>query len=193
MEQTPHVILAGAGAEKFAQEMGMESTELLTEASRQAWIEWRKDSNYAPVINIENHDTIGILAMDDQGRIAGGCTTSGLAYKMHGRIGDSPIIGAGLFVDGEIGAATATGLGEAVLKTLGSFLVVELMRQGKSPQAACEEAVHRIMRRQDTSDLQVGYCAMAADGSMGAHSIHEGFTTAQSQENQHELFHASFG
>lgn len=193
MEQTPHVILAGAGAEKFAQEMGMETTELLTETSRQAWIEWRKESNYAPVINIENHDTIGILAMDDQGRIAGGCTTSGLAYKMHGRVGDSPIIGAGLYVDGEIGAATATGLGEAVLKTLGSFLVVELMRQGQSPQAACEEAVHRIMRRQDTSDLQVGYCAMAADGSMGAHSVHEGFTTAQSQENQHELFHASFG
>lgn len=193
MEETPHVILAGAGAEQFAREMGMPVTDLLTDASRKAWEAWRITSDYKPVINIENHDTIGILAMDENGRLAGGCTTSGLAYKMHGRVGDSPIIGAGLFVDGEVGAATATGLGEAVLRTVGSFLVVELIRSGKSPQEACEEAVHRIMRRQDTADLQVGYCALATDGSMGAHAIHEGFTTAQSRDGKHELFHATFG
>lgn len=193
MEETPHVILAGAGAEKFAREIGMPETPLLTEEARAAWEEWCESAQYRPIINIENHDTIGILALDSKGQIAGGCTTSGLAYKMHGRVGDSPIIGAGLFVDGEVGAATATGLGEAVLRTVGSFLVVELMRQGKSPQQACEEAVHRIMRRQQTADLQVGYCALSTNGTMGAHAIHDGFTTAQSRNGQHELFHASFG
>jgi isoaspartyl peptidase/L-asparaginase-like protein (Ntn-hydrolase superfamily) len=193
MEETPHVILAGAGAEQFARELGMPTTDLLTDPARTAWEKWRVESDYKPVINIENHDTIGILAMDDKGQMAGGCTTSGLAYKMHGRVGDSPIIGAGLFVDGEIGAATATGLGEAVLRTLGSFLVVELIRGGMNAQEACEEAVHRIMRREDTSDLQVGYCAMSADGDFGGHAIHEGFNTARTTMEGQELVDATFG
>lgn len=178
MENTPHVILAGAGAEQYARELGMESTNLLTEQARLAWEKWRQTSNYQPVINIENHDTIGLLALDHAGRLAGGCTTSGLAYKMHGRVGDSPIIGAGLFVDGAVGGATATGLGEAVLRTVGSFLVVELMRQGASAQEACEEAVHRIMRTMPTDDLQVGYLALGRDGSVGGHAIHGGFNYA---------------
>lgn len=105
-----------------------------------------KTANYKPVINIERHDTIGMLAIDDKGDISGACTTSGLAYKMHGRVGDSPIIGAGLFVDNEIGGACATGLGELVMRTCGSFLVVELMRQGRTPQQACEEAALRIVK-----------------------------------------------
>ena len=167
MEDTPHVMLAGAGAEQYARELGIDEVELLTDTSRRAWEKWRKTSDYKPVINIENHDTIGLLALDDQGRLAGGCTTSGLAYKMHGRVGDSPILGAGLFVDAEIGGATATGLGEAVMRTVGSFLVVELMRGGRSPQEACEEAVHRIMDRMPTDDLQVGYLALSRSGDIG--------------------------
>ena len=193
MEDTPHIMLAGAGAEQFAQELGMENVELLTDVSRRAWEEWRKTSDYKPVINIENHDTIGLLAMDNQGRLAGGCTTSGLAYKMHGRVGDSPILGAGLFVDPEIGGATATGLGEAVMKTVGSFLVVELMRQGRSPQEACEEAVHRIMDRMPTENLQVGYVALSRSGEVGGHAIHQGFNYALTTAEGGSLIDATHG
>lgn len=193
MEDTPHVMLAGAGAEQYARELGMNKVELLTDVSQRAWEEWRKTSDYKPVINIENHDTIGLLAMDNQGRMAGGCTTSGLAYKMHGRVGDSPILGAGLFVDPEIGGATATGLGEAVMKTVGSFLVVELMRQGRSPQAACEEAVHRIMDRMPTDDLQVGYLALSRSGEAGGHAIHGGFNYALTTADGGSLIDATHG
>ena len=193
MEDTPHVMLAGDGAEQYAKELGIDHEELLTDVSRRAWEEWRKTSDYKPVINIENHDTIGLLAMDDQGRLAGGCTTSGLAYKIHGRVGDSPILGAGLFVDPEIGGATATGLGEAVMKTVGSFLVVELMRQGRSPQAACEEAVHRIMDRMPTDDLQVGYLALSRSGEAGGHAIHGGFNYALTTADGGSLLDATHG
>jgi len=178
MEDTPHVMLAGAGAEQFARELGMPKTQLLTEQARKAWERWRETSDYKPVINIENHDTIGLLALDHDGRLAGGCTTSGLAYKMHGRVGDSPIIGAGLYVDGAVGGATATGLGEAVMRTVGSFLVVELMRQGATPQEACYEAVQRIIRSMPTDELQVGYLALGRDGRAGGHAIHGGFNYA---------------
>ena len=193
MEDTPHVMLAGAGAEQYARELGIDEVELLTDTSRRAWEEWRKTSDYKPVINIENHDTIGLLALDDQGRLAGGCTTSGLAYKMHGRVGDSPILGAGLFVDAEIGGATATGLGEAVMKTVGSFLVVELMRGGRSPQEACEEAVHRIMDRMPTDDLQVGYLALSQEGDIGGHAIHGGFNYAHTTGEAGRMIDASHG
>ena len=193
MEDTPHVILAGAGAEQFARELGMPEINLLTEKAKTAWEKWRKEANYAPVINIENHDTIGLLAMDNDGRLAGGCTTSGVAYKMHGRVGDSPIIGAGLFVDGAIGGATATGLGEAVLRTVGSFLVVELMRQGRTPQAACEEAVHRIMDSMPTDELQVGYLALSKTGETGAHAIHSGFNFARTTAETNDLVDSTYG
>ncbi|MFZ8836745.1 MAG: isoaspartyl peptidase/L-asparaginase family protein [Flavobacteriales bacterium] len=178
MEETPHVMLAGAGAEQYARELGMEETNLLTEKASLAWEKWKATANYKPVINIENHDTIGLLALDHNGHLAGGCTTSGVAYKMHGRVGDSPIIGAGLYVDGEVGGATATGLGEAVMRTVGSFLVVELMRQGASPQEACYEAVQRIIQSMPTDDLQVGYLALGRDGRCGGHAIHGGFNYA---------------
>ncbi|MGB5555568.1 MAG: N(4)-(beta-N-acetylglucosaminyl)-L-asparaginase, partial [Flavobacteriaceae bacterium] len=144
MEKTPHVILAGKGAEQFAYEIGFKKTDLLTEKSKQEWLEWKKTSKYETPINIENHDTIGMLAIDKNGDLAGGCTTSGMAYKYAGRVGDSPILGAGLFIDNEIGGASATGVGEEVVRMVGSFLIVELMRQGKSPQEACEEGVKRI-------------------------------------------------
>ena len=184
MEETPHVMLAGAGAEQYARELGVQPTNLLTEKARKAWENWQTTSNYEPVINIENHDTIGLLALDHEGRLAGGCTTSGVAYKMHGRVGDSPIIGAGLYVDGAVGGATATGLGEAVMRTVGSFLVVELMRQGASPQEACYEAVQRIIRSMPTDDLQVGYLALGRNGEVGGHALHGGFNYAFHQRSE---------
>ena len=186
MEDTPHVLLAGDGARDFALAKGFEARNLLTEDSRKAWEDWRKSAEYKPVINVENHDTIGMIAQDLDGRLAGACTTSGLAYKLRGRV-DSPIIGAGLFVDDAVGARTATGLGEAVMKTLGSFLVVELMRQGASPAEACLEAVERISRKMPVDDLQVGYLAMDTQGNAGAHAIHGGFNYARSVGDQTEL------
>ncbi|CAM1363028.1 isoaspartyl peptidase/L-asparaginase family protein [Tenacibaculum xiamenense] len=178
MEDTPHVMLVGEGAEQFAVSQGFEKEDLLTESSRKAWEKWKEKSEYKPIINIENHDTIGMLAIDNNGDISGACTTSGLAYKMAGRVGDSPIIGGGLFVDNEIGGAAATGLGEEVLKTVGSFLIVELMRQGKSPQEACEEAIARIVNKpnSDYKNFQVGYIAVNKKGETGAYSIHEWFS-----------------
>jgi N4-(beta-N-acetylglucosaminyl)-L-asparaginase len=177
MEDTPHVILAGKGAEQFAYEKGFEKTELLTEKSRKEWLAWKETSQYKPVINIENHDTIGMLAMDSEGNISGACTTSGMAYKMAGRVGDSPIIGAGLYVDNEVGGATATGLGEEVVRTVGSFLIVELMRQGKSPQQACEEGVRRIIAKNSAyRDFQVGFIAVNKNGETGGYCIHPGFS-----------------
>jgi N4-(beta-N-acetylglucosaminyl)-L-asparaginase len=177
MEKTPHVILAGEGARKFALQQGYKSENLLTEASKKAWQKWLEKGNYKPEINIENHDTIGMLCLDQNGNLSGTCTTSGLAYKMNGRVGDSPIIGSGLFVDNAVGAAVATGLGEEVIKTVGSFLIVELIRQGKSPQQACEEAIQRIVDKQkEKPDFQVAYVATNKQGDIGAFSIHEGFS-----------------
>lgn len=193
MEDTPHVLMAGDGAEKFAYESGFKGEDLLTEASRKAWEKWKETSQYKPVINIENHDTIGMLAIDKNGNLSGGCTTSGLAYKMAGRVGDSPIIGAGLFVDNEIGAATATGLGEEVLKTVGSFLIVELMRQGKSPQEACEIAIDRIIEKNpDHKDFQVGYIALNKKGEIGYHSIQQGFTVTKYENGKNEGYASTF-
>jgi len=193
MEETPHVLLAGKGAEEFAVSQGFKRMNLLTDSSKKDWEEWKIKSEYKPIINIENHDTIGMLAMDKDGNLSGGCTTSGLAYKMHGRVGDSPIIGSGLFVDNEVGAATATGLGEEVLKTVGSFLIVELMRQGRSPQQACEEAVNRIMKKQpNRQDFQVGYIAVNKKGEIGAYSIHKGFSYQLYQNGKNENIKPGF-
>ena len=188
MEDTPHVMLAGEGAKQFAASKGFEVEDLLTEASKKAWEEWKIESKYQPRINIENHDTIGMLAIDKNGDISGACTTSGLSFKMPGRVGDSPIIGSGLFVDNEIGAAVATGLGEEVVKTVGSFLVVELMRQGKSPQEACEEAIGRIVNKpnSDYKNFQVGYIAVNKKGETGSYAIHQGFSMTKYQNGINE-------
>ena len=193
MEETPHVLMAGQGAEQFALAQGFERTNLLTDASKKAWEEWKRTAQYKPIINIENHDTIGMLAIDQNGDIAGGCTTSGLAYKMAGRVGDSPIIGSGLFIDNEIGGATATGLGEEVLKTVGSFLIVELMRQGKSPQEACEEAIGMIVsKNKNYANFQVGYIAINKQGEVGAYSIHDGFSITRSTQGKIEHKSSAF-
>ena len=188
MEKTPHVMLSGNGALQFALENGFKKENLLTENAKKAWEEWMVKSDYKPVINIENHDTIGMLAIDKENHIAGACTTSGLGYKMHGRVGDSPVIGAGLYADDEVGAATATGMGELVLKTLGSFLLVELMRNGYSPQEACEEGIKRIVAKiPDYKEFQIGYLAINKAGETGAYAIHKGFNYALFREGKFEL------
>jgi N4-(beta-N-acetylglucosaminyl)-L-asparaginase len=200
MEKTPHVLLVGEGATQFAVEQGFAREALLTPQSRQAWEKWLKSSSgYHPVPNRENdsftgkspqgspvpggpgnHDTIGMLAIDAHGNLAGACTTSGMAWKMRGRVGDSPIIGAGLYVDNEVGGATSTGVGEEVIRNAGSFLVVELMRQGRSPEEACREAVNRILKRKKerASDFQVGFLAVNKAGHIGAWAVQKGFTYA---------------
>jgi N4-(beta-N-acetylglucosaminyl)-L-asparaginase len=188
MEKTPHVMLSGDGALQFALENGFERQALLTVKARKAWEEWKIKSNYKPVINIENHDTVGLLALDQHGNFAGGCSTSGLAFKMHGRVGDSPIIGAGLFVDNEVGAAVATGLGELVMRSLSAFLVVELMRNGSSPKAACEKAILRIVEKNpDFRDYQVGLIAIDKTGSTGAYSLQPGFSYSLRNPNVNEV------
>jgi N4-(beta-N-acetylglucosaminyl)-L-asparaginase len=178
MEKTPHVLLVGDGAMHFAVEQGFEKEELLTDRARAAYQEWLKGSDYKPPVDEKNHDTIGLLAMDSVGNIAGGCSTSGLAWKIHGRVGDSPLIGDGLYVDNEIGAATSTGLGEACIKVAGSFLVVESMRSGKSPMDACRIAVERVISKQpkykEVKDFLVGFVAMNKQGEVGALSYRKG-------------------
>lgn len=194
MEKTPHVMLSGKGALKFALANGFKKEKLLTKERKAAWKKWKKEQKeFSNKINIENvtednHDTIGMLAIDKDGRISGACTTSGMGYKMPGRVGDSPIIGAGLFVDGEIGGAVATGSGELVMKTLGTFLVVELMRNGMSPAKACEEAVKRIAKKiPDYKQHQIGYLALNKSGEYGSFCIQPGFDFAVKREDKTEL------
>jgi N4-(beta-N-acetylglucosaminyl)-L-asparaginase len=193
MEKTPHVMLAGEGARQFAIAQGFPmEKEKLSPKAQVEYDKWKVTSQYKPIINIENHDTIGMIGLDASGKLAGSCTTSGLAYKMHGRIGDSPIIGAGLFVDDEVGAATATGLGESIIRICGSFLIVELMRQGRSPQAACEEAVRRLVaKNKNIKDIQAGFLAINKDGEVGAYSVHPGFNYAQATESGNVLIDAA--
>lgn len=193
MEKTPHVMLAGEGARQFAIAQGFPmEKEKLSPKAQVEYDKWKVTSQYKPIINIENHDTIGMIGLDASGKLAGSCTTSGLAYKMHGRIGDSPIIGAGLFVDDEVGAATATGLGESIIRICGSFLIVELMRQGRSPQAACEEAVRRLVaKNKNIKDIQAGFLAINKDGEVGAYAVHPGFNYAQATESGNVLIDAA--
>ncbi|MBO9633442.1 MAG: N(4)-(beta-N-acetylglucosaminyl)-L-asparaginase [Chitinophagaceae bacterium] len=202
MEKTPHVQLAGDGALQFALENGFQKENLLTPESEKAWKEWLKESKYAPVMNIENqlklpggpynHDTIGMLAIDARGDLSGACTTSGMAFKMRGRVGDSPIIGAGLYVDNEIGAATSSGVGEEVIRIVGSHLVVELMRHGLSPRAACKEAVERIVKRNPVKakTLQVGFLAINKKGVFGAYALQKGFTFSVKNGREEKILHA---
>ena len=182
MEKTPHVMLVGEGALKFALEHGFEKKDLLTDKARAEWKKWLADHPEAVQerqINVEDHDTIGLLTLDEQGNLSGACTTSGLAWKRHGRVGDSPIIGAGLYVDNEVGAASATGVGEAVIRAVDSFLVIELMRQGHSPQAACRLAIERVIAKNpDWQKLQVGFIALNKQGEIGGYAIQPGFSYA---------------
>ena len=192
MEKTPHVMLVGEGARRFALENGFVKENLLTESAKKEWEEWIKTGVYKPWDYKNNHDTIGMVALDKDGNLSGACTTSGLKWKMHGRVGDSPIIGASMFVDNEVGAAAATGVGEAVMKTLGSFLIVELMRNGANPQEACEEAIARIAKKlSNYKEIQVGYIALDKFGRTGAYSIQEGFEYAIYKNDENELLPAT--
>ncbi len=197
MEKSPHVMFVGDGALQFALSQGFKKENLLVEASEKEWKEWLKTSQYKPIVNIENHDTIGMIALDEQGNLSGACTTSGMAFKMHGRVGDSPIIGAGLYVDNEIGAATATGHGEEVIRIAGCHLVVELMRQGKSPQNACEEAVARVvklmkLRKKELKDIQVGFIALNKNGEHGSYCVQSGFNYAVNDNSGNVLLDAPY-
>jgi N4-(beta-N-acetylglucosaminyl)-L-asparaginase len=203
MEKTPHIVLAGEGALQFALANGFKKENLLIPESEKTWKEWLKTSNYQPQINIENtsfdkdklpgskenHDTIGMIALDAEGNLSGACTTSGLAFKMHGRVGDSPIIGAGLYVDNEVGAATATGVGEEVIRIAGSFLVVELMRQGFTPEKACYEAIQRIIKRNPAKakEVQVGFLALNKKGEHGAYALQKRFSFALTDRNRNGM------
>ena len=187
MEETKHVMLVGEGARQFAVSHGFEEIDLLTDESKMAWEKWKKKRR--EMTPHETHDTISVLVQDKNGDLAGTCTTSGWAYKMHGRVGDSPIIGAGLFVDNEIGCAAATGLGEEVIKTTGSFLVVELMRQGYDPTAACEEALNRVIKKHNGNlDFQIAYIAIRKDGNIGSACIKDGFEYALLQKGKNNLY-----
>ncbi|MFL2638699.1 MAG: N(4)-(beta-N-acetylglucosaminyl)-L-asparaginase [Flavobacteriaceae bacterium] len=197
MEDTPHVMLSGKGAKEFAISKGFKEENLLTEESRKDWLKWKEKSKYRPVINIENHDTISMLLIDENKDLFGACTTSGAAWKMHGRVGDSPIIGAGLFLDNEVGAAAATGLGEAIIRTSGSSMVVELMRQGYSPYEACKSIVERISKiHKSSSDweyLQVGFIAINKMGEHAGYSLRKGFDFAvYDNEKQNRLIKADY-
>jgi L-asparaginase/N4-(beta-N-acetylglucosaminyl)-L-asparaginase len=187
MEDTKHVMLAGEGAKQFAVSKGFEEMDLLTDGSRKKWKAWKKKQfKQTPH---DTHDTISLLAQDSKGDLSGACTTSGWAYKLHGRVGDSPIIGAGLFVDNEIGCAAATGLGEEIIKTTGSFLVVELMRQGYEPIKACEEALKRIIKNHNGNpDFQVAYIALRKDGEIGSACIKSIFEYALARDGINKLY-----
>ena len=196
MEKTQHVMLVGEGARKFAIEQGFETAKTPLPEVKKEWKKWReenKDLFIKPRINHENHDTIGLIAMDKNGDLSGACTTSGWAYKLHGRVGDSPIIGAGLFVDNEVGAATATGLGEAIIRIAGSHTVVELMRHGYSPQKACEEAVKRILaKHKDLTNLQCCFLAIDKEGNIGSHSVYAGFNYALKTASDDKMVDSTF-
>ncbi|MEY3239680.1 MAG: hypothetical protein RIR11_1118 [Bacteroidota bacterium] len=192
MEKTPHVMLCGEGALDFALKNGFVKENLLTPVAEKAWKDWLIKSEYKPKVNWERHDTIGIVSIDSKQQIAGACTTSGMAFKLHGRVGDSPVIGAGMFSDNEVGAAAATGLGEMVLRTLGSFLVVEEMRRGKSPQKAVETVIKRIAAKypQQAKENQIGFIALDKRGRFGGYALQAGFNYAVFQNGVNKVFEA---
>ncbi len=207
MDKTPHVLLAGEGALQFALENGFKKENLLTPESEKAWKDWLKTSKYDPMTipkllqekdlkdgrgQQHNHDTIGMIALDEAGNLSGACTTSGMAYKMRGRVGDSPIIGAGLFVDNEVGAATSTGVGEEVIRICGSHTVVEYMRMGLSPDEACKKTVERIAKKRGdkANDLQVGFIAVNTNGDIGGYALQKGFTYAVQTTEGSKVYHS---
>ncbi len=214
MEKTPHVMLAGSGAQQFAVAEGFPLEEQkLSEDAKEAYDKWLKKSEYKPVINIENsgkghiafapskledgswnHDTIGMVAMDTNGNLSGSCTTSGMGFKMRGRVGDSPVIGAGLFVDNEVGAVTATGQGEDVIRICGAHTVIEYMRQGLSPEAACKKAITRVIKikGEKAKDIQVAFLALNKKGEIGAYAIHKGFSYAVKSNTTEKLIPSKY-
>jgi N4-(beta-N-acetylglucosaminyl)-L-asparaginase len=172
METTKHVLLVGTGAEQFAASHGFKRGPKVTPSRRKEWLEWRKQQRQ----KLKGHDTIAMVLLAPDGNLYGGCSTSGMGYKLPGRVGDSPIIGSGLYVDNEIGAAGATGIGENVMRFCGSFMVVEYMRQGLHPQDACIETIRRIARMDPKGyDLAINFIAIDKRGRFGAAGTGQGF------------------
>ncbi|MEO6636729.1 MAG: N(4)-(beta-N-acetylglucosaminyl)-L-asparaginase [Ginsengibacter sp.] len=213
METTPHVLLVGEGAQQFALANGFKKEpQVLSEDAKKAYVDWLKKNDYKPEINIENkkgngpfapnffedgsanHDTMGLVALDASGNMSGAVTTSGMAFKIHGRVGDSPIIGAGLFVDNEVGAATSSGVGEEVIRICGTHLVVEFMRQGDSPESACRKAVDRIVKRdmKKARDLQVGFLALNKNGEYGAYAVQKGFVFSVKSNGEEKIIPSKY-
>ncbi len=211
MELTPHVFLVGEGALQFALANGFQKEpDKLSDEAQKTYQNWLKKSEYKPLMNIEqqqskgqkktghgpfapntfedgsfNHDTMGTIALDTSGNLSGACTTSGMAFKMHGRLGDSPIIGAGLFVDNEVGASVSSGQGEEVIRIAGTHLVVEMMRLGKSPEEACKIAIERLVKinPEKAKQFQVGFIAISKSGEYGAYSVNPGFSYSVTAAN----------
>jgi N4-(beta-N-acetylglucosaminyl)-L-asparaginase len=195
MDKTPHVMLVGEGAQQWALENGFSKVdfEVPIPEVQKDYENWLIKSEYKTGVNVENHDTIGMLALDGNGRMAGACTTSGMAYKIRGRVGDSPIIGAGLFIDGDVGGATATGVGEAMIRTAGCASVVESMRRGASPEEACYEIVQRILKKHPgVNGMQVGFLAMNMQGEYGGYSVYNGFNYALRSKDRNEMVDAKY-
>ena len=195
MEKTPHVMLVGEGAQQWALENGFSKVDYKVPLPQvqKDYEQWLIKSEYKTGVNVENHDTIGMLALDTSGRMAGACTTSGMAYKVRGRVGDSPIIGAGLFIDGDVGGATATGVGEAMIRTAGSSAVVESMRRGASPEEACYDIVQRILKKHPgVEGMQVGFLAMNVQGEYGGYSVYNGFNYALRMQDRNEMVDAKY-
>jgi N4-(beta-N-acetylglucosaminyl)-L-asparaginase len=172
MEKTPHVMLVGEGARLFALEEGLES---IPGDNRELYEKWRQQHSSQRPKPVLNHDTIALLALGADGTIAGGCSTSGLAGKLPGRVGDSPIIGSGLYVDNEVGAAGSTGVGENVMRYCAAFMIVESMRQGLAPQEAIAKTIHRIVESEGRNDLHINFVALDKHGRYGAAGTDDSF------------------
>lgn len=174
MEKTPHVLLVGQGAQQFALQQGFPLETLHTPESVAEWEKTRARANRPrelPGTSKDDHDTVAVLALDRKGVLGGVCTTSGLAHKLPGRVGDSPLIGSGLYVDNTAGAAGATGVGEEIIRVGGSLLIVEAMRAGKSPQEACEQAARKVNAaavRRGVHPARVAFLALDPRGRIGA-------------------------
>ncbi len=188
MEKTPHVLLVGAGAEDFARREGFTPQELLTPAAKERWEQYRRDRGRGRPAEhgaserdsaTAGHDTVGVLVRSADGRLAGGCSTSGLAFKLPGRVGDSPIVGHGLYVDPDVGAAVGTGHGELISRVCGTFLIIEEMRRGTAPLAAIETTLQRIARAcRPLPQQQAAFLAVTPDGRWAAGSLRPGFQAA---------------
>ena len=200
MEKTPHVLLVGEGALAFARKMGFEETELLTPEARARWEKWKETASsgkgggkgpQAPDSALRGHDTIGMIALDAKGNLAAAVTTSGLAFKVPGRVGDSPLVGAGIYADRAAGAAVATGVGEEAIRVLGSFLVVEEMRRGASPLEAVTRTLERVkdvQRRRGTPPFQLAFLALSPGGEVAGAALRPRFSYAFSDgAGRHEL------
>jgi len=187
METTGHVLLVGEGAVRFARRNGFGEEELLTDRSRERWLEWRRNLSDRDYWKGRSHDTIGMVVLDARGSLAAACTTSGLAWKLAGRVGDSPIVGHGMYADQEVGAAAATGIGEAIMRCCGSFLVVEGMRAGRSPEEACREALDRIRRKEPDLGGQVAFIALRKDGRSAGMALRRGFQYAVARGGRNDF------